>query len=368
MHLVNALPLVLQATGPGRLGGDLLVLALVAVAASVGWRHGIFIATLAGFQALASGVAALALAGPVADLIAPADVVPAAWRLVIAYVVTFTVVFVGIRLAIGAAVPELALAFAPKPDAVGGAVIGALAGWLLAGAAVVGWSMAGLPEPWRAAPARLTADPGRGLLGLFARCVEPDPRRRAQLLIGEVIPGARAAAARPDGPRPDGPRASEPFLDLDRNDRFDAGEPYLDLDGDGGFTPGLAYDDANGNGRRDLGLLECHWLGSWSGVTVMHAPRITSPARVRLETPPATGDVVYRAAAVDPDGPGQPRFAVRSGGTDEATATMVEIDPQTGIVVLVRPPSDGLTRSTTFTVQVTDPTGLADELPVRVTW
>ena len=363
MHLVNALPFVLQTTGSGRLVGDLLVLAIVAAAAFVGWRHGIFIATLAGFQAIAAGVAALALAGLVADLVAPADAVPAAWRLVVAYAATFTVVFVGIRLAIGAAVPELALAFAPWPDAVGGAIVGAVAGWLLAGAAVVGWSMAGLPEPWRCAPARLAVDPGRGLLGLFGRCVETDPRRRAVLLTGEVTGGAVPA----DG-RPAGPRASEPFLDLDRNGRFDDGEPYLDIDGDGGFTPGLAYDDVNGNGRRDLGLLECHWLGTWNGVTVMHAPRISSAARARLQMPPAVGDVIYRASAVDADPLGEPRFSVRSGGTDEATATMVEIDPQTGAVVLVRSPSDGITRAATFTVQVTDPTGLADELPVRVEW
>jgi hypothetical protein len=349
--------LFLQAAGPARLGGDLVVLALVAGTAFVGLRHGLFVATLVGFQSLASAIAALALAGPVADLVIPADVVPSAWRLAAAYAVTFTTVFVGIRLAIGAAVPEIAMALSPWPDGVGGAVIGAFAGWLLAGVVLVGWSMAGVPDSWRFSPAGLAVDPGRWLLGTFARCVETEPERRAVLFAGEAASGG-----------PDGPRCSEPFLDINRNGQFDDGEPYLDVDGNGAFTPSLGYTDLNGDGRRDLGLFECHRLGAWSGIMVWHAPRVTSPARVELERPPANGHEIYRATADDPDGAEALLFAVRSGGTDETSATAVEIDPHTGVVVLVRPPADQVTRVVKFTVLVTDPTGLTDELPVRVVW
>jgi len=351
------LPPLLLASGSTRLGGDLLVFALVAGTAFVGWRHGLFLATLVGFQALVSGVTALALAGPVADLVAPADVLPAVWRLAVAYAGTFAVVFVGLRLAIGAAIPEMTMTMTPWSDACGGAVIGAFAGWLLAGAAFVGWSMAGLPEPWRFSPAGLAADPGRWLLGTFARCVETDPERCAAQLEGEATGGP-----------PDGPRCSEPFLDTNRNGQFDDGESYLDVDGNGTFTPSLVYTDHNGNGRRDLGLLECHRLGAWSGITVWHAPRVTSPARVELVRPPSTGDEIYRATADDPDGTEALLFAVRSGGTDETSTTAVEIDPNTGVVVLVRPPADQVTKVVKFTVVVTDLTGLTDELPVRVVW
>jgi hypothetical protein len=66
-----------------------------------------------------------------------------------------------------------------------------LAGFLLAGSLLVGWSLLAMPESFRLDVASLKLDAGSRLLGTFARCVEADPVRRAELLGGDPDTGHR---------------------------------------------------------------------------------------------------------------------------------------------------------------------------------
>jgi hypothetical protein len=336
---------------------DLAVVGMIIGLAVFGWRMGLFMATLVGLQILVSVLAALTAAVLLVDSLRTMDMVQSLWVPVMIYGGTFVACLVGIRLAIGAFVPDMAVPLSPRVDVLGGAAIGAVSGWLLAGALLVGWSIGSAPGRWRFSPDVLAADPGAAVLGVFARCVERDPQTRSTMLYGE------AAKAGLEGP----PYCSEPFLDTNGNGLFDIGEPFLDVNRDGAFTPIQSYADDNENGRRDLGLLECHRLGTWGGVTVWHAPRITSAERVELDKPPAAGDEIYQVTAVDADGVPGLLFGVRVDAGDGATPA-IEIGSETGAVVLVRPPADPLTKAVKFTVTVTDTTGLTDELPVKVVW
>jgi hypothetical protein len=356
--------LLAETTGTG-MGGDLLV-AITAIGLAVyGWRQGVFIATLIGLQLLASFVAALALSSLVVDLVRAADIVPPGRLLAVAYLVTFLACVVGIRLVIGGFVPEMAVPFAPLIDGGLGLFIGAIAGFLLAGALLVAWSLAALPGPLRFTPVGLALDPGAWVLGTFARCVAVEPARRMELLDGNVAAAPGSGA----------PRCSEPFVDLDGNGQHDAGEPFLDVDGNGGFTPALGFRDTGNDRRRRLGLLECYRLGAWEGITIWHAPEITSAHQVRLNAPPSIDEPLYLATARDADGATGLVFSLRipgeadgvAGGSGVAGAPVV-IDPQTGAVSLAVEPTDTQQRRQRFTVVVTDPTGLTDERVVNVTW
>jgi hypothetical protein len=359
------------------MGGDLIVAIAVIGLAVYGWRQGVFVATLIGLQVLASFVAALALASLVVDLVRAAEIVPPGRLLAVAYLVTFLACVVGIRLAIGAFVPEMAVPFAPLLDGGLGLFIGAVAGYLLAGALLVAWSLAALPGPLRFTPAGLGLDPGSFVLKTFARCVAVEPARRTELLEGNA--GAKpehahnnnAGATKELGP----PWCSEPFVDLDGDGKHAAGELFLDVDGNGTFTPSLGFRDIGNDRRRRLGLLECYRLGAWEGITVWHAPEITSQESVRLESAPTSDEPIYRATARDPDGDAGlvfslrlPSKAVRVAGGSGAPAVPLVIDPQTGAVSLAEEPTDKQQRQKKFefTVIVTDPTGLTDERAVNV--
>jgi hypothetical protein len=339
---------------------NLAIAAMVIGLAFFGRRGGLFVATLVGLQILASFVVALAASLVVGDMLRAngVDSTVTLWAAVTIYAVTFVASVIGSRMAMGAWVPEMAVPLSPWLDTLGGAAIGAMSGWLFAGAVLIAWSMASLPAPWRFQPDTLIADPGNTVLQTFARCIELDKKRRPIMLDGE------AATASLEGP----PYCSEPFIDANGNGLFDIEERYHDVNRDGAFTPRQSYADVNENGRRDLGVIEMYKLGAWSGVTVWHAPRITSSDRVELPVPPEAGDVIYRATADDADGREGLLFTIRSTGADDLAAVMVEIDEQTGELVLVQPPADRFTQVVKFTVIVTDLTGLTDELPVRVVW
>jgi hypothetical protein len=339
---------------------DLAIAALVIGMAIFGRRDGLFVATIVGMQILVSFVASLAVSMAVAHMVRSDGVDPkiTGWIAVAIYVIGFVASVSGIRLAVAAWVPEMAVPLTPWVDALGGAVIGAISGWLLAGSIVVGWSMASLPEPWRFRSDILSADPGESILRMFARCIEFDRKRRSTMLDGEAAKGAL------EGP----PYCSEPFIDANGNGMFDLGEPFIDVNRDGVFTPRQNYIDANANGRRDLGLVESYRLGAWNGVTVWHAPRISSPAREELAARPEAGDVIYRSKADDPDGLEGLLFAIRPTAADGVAAAILDVDEQTGEVVLVQPPGDQFTKVVKFTLLVTDKVGLTDELPVRVVW
>jgi hypothetical protein len=344
------------------LGVDLAIAAMVIGLALLGRRHGLFVSTLVGLQILASFVVAISASLVVGDMLRANGVEStiALWVAVTIYAVTFVASVIGIRMAMGAWVPEMAVPLSPWLDTMGGAAIGAMSGWLLAGVVLVAWSMASLPAPWRFQPNTRSVDPGDWVLRTFARCIDLDKNKK----LRPIMLDGEAATAGLEGP----PYSSEPFIDSNGNGLYDVDEPYYDVNRDGAFTSRQSFADINENGRRDLGLIELYKLGTWGGVTVWHAPRITSPDRVELPEPPEAGDVIYQATADDADGREGLLFTIRSTGADKLAAVMLEIDEQTGETVLVQPPTDRFTQVVKFTVVVTDLTGLTDELLVRVVW
>jgi hypothetical protein len=201
-------------------------------------------------------------------------------------------------------VPAEVVRFAPLIDKLGGGLVGAVAGIIIAGTLLITCSIVPVPEAFRLDGSALGYDMGTRMLRTFARCVEPDDAKRAILLDGEpgtvpepppaAPPALEAAEARdrpmkaerdrqlnrdrqerngrkakpdpekqPEPATPPPPRWSEPFADLDGNNQHDDGEPYIDTDRDNAFTAGLVVNDPNGNGKRDIGLLERYRLHAW---------------------------------------------------------------------------------------------------------
>jgi len=173
-----------------RLAADLMVAMPLVGLALYGWQHGIFLAVIAGLQVLGSFVGALAFAPVVAAGVEALDC-PPAHSLGVAYLVTFLAGLLLTRLAVGGFVPEGAVRFAPIIDQVVGGCLGAVAGFVLSGSLLVGWSLLAMPESFRLEVPSLKLDAGARLLTTFGRCVESNPQRRAALLGGEPSAAAR---------------------------------------------------------------------------------------------------------------------------------------------------------------------------------
>lgn len=347
------------------LGAELLVLAAVAGMAAYGWRHGLFLAIVAGLQLIGSSLAAVAFAHPLAAALEPLGC-PAAFSLPVAFGLIFAGVVVGIRLAVGRFVPEGAMRFEPWIDQIAGGSFGLLAGVILAGAVLVGWSLVSLPDWVRLEPDRLKLDTGTRMLRTFARAAVRDGNAQAVLLDGEAIGTAGAAP---------GLRCSEPFVDENGNGRRDpataagdtaAGPPerYLDLDDNGEFSADSPFADRDGDGRRAIGLRDCYRLAEWRKVMVMHAPRITSGDGDDLPETHEVAEPIYEAKAVDVDVGDKIRFSIKPvEGEDGAD---VAIDPVTGEVTLVAQADFETKKRHVFTVLATDQAGLTAGKQVTV--
>jgi uncharacterized membrane protein required for colicin V production len=125
--------------------GDLLVAGIVLALAAYGAGSGIFLAVLAGMDALVSLVVALTFAKPLAAWLTAVEV-PAAFAFPAAFGLLLVGTAVGIRLAIGARVPRDVVRFAPLIDQLGGGLVGAVAGMVVAGALLIALSIAPLPD------------------------------------------------------------------------------------------------------------------------------------------------------------------------------------------------------------------------------
>lgn len=289
--------LMLAATGLLQRFGDMIVVGLVLALIAYGAHFGLFLAVLAGMHALVSIVVALAFAEPVAALLRGMEV-PAAYAFPAAFGALFVAAAVAIRLAVGGFVPADRVRFTPAIDKVGGGLMGALAGVVLAGAVLIAFSILPLPQALRIDGSKLRFDAGARLLGTFARCVAADEATRDLLLAGEP-PNTSAPAGSPS--------SSELFADApsdekgNGNNQFDDGEPYIDADGNGAFTIQLPYVDKNGDGRREVGLVERYRLGAWRNATVLYAPTVDSPASADVPAEVTEGDVVYQIVAIDLD-------------------------------------------------------------------
>ena len=148
--------------------GDLVVLMLVVGLALYGWQHGLFLATLAGLQVLGSFFAAIFLADLVAPLVSQAGCEDR-YAFAVAFLVVLLAMMVAIRLVAWAAMRGAQVRLADLVDRIGGTLMGALAGYALAGAVLVAWSMAPAPAEFELKGARLRLDAGTPLLKAAAR-------------------------------------------------------------------------------------------------------------------------------------------------------------------------------------------------------
>jgi len=339
-----------------RLFADVFVAATVAGFAFYGWQQGLFVTTIASLQVLASALAAVAFASTLAPMLESAGV-PSEWALAVGY---FGIAAGGVlvtRLAVGAVVPREAISFARAIDTFLSAAVGAVAGMVLAGAILVGWSMAVLPDWARLDAAGMKLDAGSQLLATFTRCLLPAGQSRDVLFDGE------AAARQSEGEPTNAPRCSEPFVDANGNGAFDDGERYLDLDDDGQFTRQRFFAASNGNRRRDFGLRECLRLAAWKQLVVMHTPRITSPASGDVKRT-AAATQLYQAVATDEDPGDTLTFALKADTGDNALD--LAIDAANGRVTFLTAPESDTRKTYRFTVVVTDRQGLVAEQPVAV--
>ena len=310
--------------------GDLLVAGIVLGLVAFGAQNGLFLAVMAGMHALVSLVVALAFAEPLAALLVSFEL-PALYAFPAAFGLLLIGTAVGIRLAVGGYVPAEVVRFAPAIDKLGGGLVGAVAGMIVAGTFLITCSIAPVPEAFRIDGSKLGYDMGTKMLRTFARCVEPDEAKRAVLLNGEsgsAPPppppspeasenshhdkdhgsekhqkhGKHDTKAKPEPEKPPEPppppQWSEPFADLNGNKAYDEGEPYLDTDHNSGFTPRLNLDDANDNGKRDVGLFERYRMHAWGHhvISVMAIDEIIGQPPVD-EAAPADG---AQAAAAQP--------------------------------------------------------------------
>ena len=333
-----------------------LVLFIVAAAAFYGFSRGVFRGTLLGLVALAATLAALGAWSPVAAALELAEV-PRPLATPGAFVGVFVAVAVGLALA-AATVPTESLRLEPRIDRLGGAAVGLVAGIVAAGGLLIAASFLPLPPAYRINFGRLALDPGRPLVGVFARSLGLEPDATAIVLSGEPGTSLDPAAV----PRPQA--WSEPFLDGNASLTRDDDEPYLDTDASGGFTPELAAADTNGNGRRDVGLIEHYRLGTWLPLTTLQAPVMTSKDAAYVTDGAPKDTIVYQASATDADQGDTLVYSLKPDQGDDG-ALMV-IDPASGAVTLKSPPDRELRKAYTFTVVVTDKAGLSAERHVTL--
>ena len=318
----------------------------LAVGALLGYRYGLFLATVIGLVLLAGFLAALALAPAGAAFLQSFDC-PPAHALAASFCVVFGLAAAACRFGIGEVVQEDDVRFRGAIDKVGGLVVGGFVGGLVAGAILVGWSMWELPRGLKADGTAMKMDAGARLLRTFARSVTGDPQARARLLDGDLERGGRD----------EGLLVSEPFDDADGDWLRGDQEPYLDLDRSGSFTAAAPIvERAAGTGpRRTVGLLAAYWLGAWRTARVLTTPRLTTPARVEADTRGA-GRPLFRVTAADADDGDTLTFGIIPREGDDAK--LVEIDPATGEVTLHESEVGTERQTVRFTVKVTDRSGL----------
>jgi len=261
---------------------DLFVVGVVLTLSVYGARKGLFHAIILGLTAIASIILALSYCDRLSAWLVVADI-PPLFAPVAALLVILASTAAGIHFGLHLIIAGRVLRFSPLVDGCGGGLAGALAGFSIAGMALIVWSILPLPTLMRTNPRGMALDAGEKILTTLTRCLERDPQARLQLLAGEPCgkpspPRTRSLApARGRYPanasKPLLGLSSEVFADLNLNLMYDVGEPYLDEDDDWAFSPALPYDDTNANGMRDIGLLGRYRLGSWDRAFSLAVPQ-----------------------------------------------------------------------------------------------
>ena len=336
--------------------GNGIVLACVLGCVVLAWRQGFFFVTLVGAGMLAALVLALAGAGELARLLIENDIWPRHAPL-LAYAGIFAGVVIAVGMALSQWVPEQPVWNGTLLGRLLGLGMGAVAGIVLAGGLLIGWSMAAVPPGLHLQPQDLSFDAGAFALKAAGSFVEPNRGRREALLGGwqrfmSKEPGLR-------------PACSEPYVDADHNCMRDEHDRYLDINGDATFTPLVP---APGGGQAAVerwtpGMLDCYAMGSWLDVTAAHAPRLTSPRELDVDVS-ALGAGLYQASATDPDSCDRLTYSLKQ--TDPGAEPQVTIAADTGRVDLTEAAIQEVRSVYQFTVVATDLSGLVAELPVKV--
>jgi hypothetical protein len=310
--------------------GDLIVIGLVLGLGFFGVTSGLFIATVTAMHALITFVMALGFAQPFAGLLVSLDMPP-----MFAFPAAFGILAVGtavaLRLLIGHYVRADAVEFEPIIEKVGGGLLGAVAGMIVAGTLLVALSIIPLPESFRIDATALRFDVGGGMLRTFARVAVPDPAQRKILLEGDAastdgdgwklvaIEEETGKRVYPEKPLPPDPPAegspppeftppppgmwSEPFADLNGNGDWDAGEPYLDLLADRAFTKAAlfsptSYPDHKFVGPKEgffVGLQERYQRHQWERWKLVEATWEDIEGLTKAEPNTETGDAAENA-------------------------------------------------------------------------
>jgi len=262
---------------------DLITFAIIGLLAWLGSRYGLFLATVWGLQALVTVVAAFAVMQRVDDLLmwgGMTNEFGTIWRQTIAFVTSLAIVAIATRVAIGTAIPEGATNYPPLVDLVGGGLVGALAGSVVAGILQVVLAMAPLPAWASFDHSKVGWDLGQGIIELVAKSAPLSKDDLAIMMDGEPgFPVEKAEAEKPpvapvDPSQPpvekiELPQWSEVFADVNWNQQWDEGEKYIDADKNGAFSWLLRSNDVNTSKTRDIGLRERYTLGPWVTVKTL---------------------------------------------------------------------------------------------------
>jgi hypothetical protein len=342
------------------------VLAFGAIAAMAlfGFRYGVFLALVAVLVVLTGLFAGLAFAPSLATRLGWVGASPGL-ALPVAYFLVLFLMLALVWAALSYFIDEEDVRPEPQFDHFGGAAVGAGAGVILGGALLVGWSMCELPQEWRT-PSRPGdwGTSGAWCLYAFTNWLHSDAERASFVLLGDKVLGDEAAE--PKAAPAQVLRASEPFNDTDGDWKRGENERFLDYDGDEKWTVDLEVEN-HSSGKvdvRDSGLIDRYWLSAWRTLRVLHRPRITSPDFNLLQVVARSGEGVYQTTAIDPDAEDTLQFSLGPG----EDAQLLQIDPAKGEVRFHDQAVDPNLKKITFTVLVTDRSGLTDEREVVISF
>ncbi len=334
----------------------MIVLGIVAGMVGFGFYYGVFLSLVTGLGALASLIFVIGFTETLANILIAVEV-PSEYAFPASFLLLSVGAAVLVHLGIHSAIEDNTLRFSKLVDRVGGALLGGLAGTLIAGLCLVVFSALPVPATFRIDGTQTDYDFGTQVLEIFAQLIEPNEAKRKILLFGEP-PTADFTTA--------GTVCSELFIDKNRNGLFDddqePAERYLDSDGNGNFTERLNFIDENKNATRDVGLLERYAMGTWGAVQVMHFPTINSPSFVEYSAILKDAQPIYTTEVLDLTV--NDAFVFSLDGPD---SSLFNIDPTTGLVT-VKNANTFMRRTepSQITIIVTDGLQLSSEKPVKL--
>jgi uncharacterized membrane protein required for colicin V production len=236
-----------------------IVITCLALGALAGFRLRLFRSVLSFATLVAASLVALAFGDTVSGML-QGVAIPSGWSHLAGYAAVFGGILIALPAILELTMMTAVMTFPMLIDRLGGALVGAAAGMLLASIVRVGFAMAPVAAAARPAPEQMQHDVTPRFLNMVASIMTSDPALRRAWLRGRDWKVADVAGAAELS-------WSEPFVDENDNNQFDRDEPFLDKDGDAAFTRTLAAKRSEENGPL-IGVMERYWLGNWPKVRV----------------------------------------------------------------------------------------------------